>query len=1002
MTSRAQDEVSLRELWSSIVRYLRANLKRAIVMSLLSFVAGWLFNVYIMAVRYEGSVVGSGGTATTPGNTVQGGMYWGILSTVVFSLLTYGHQAGWGKLRDDLLSLPGTLRSTFASPAPGAWSMLLWGAAISLAAGAIIGPAVAGILGVGLLLLAPSPISAILGRLITRLWIGVLGVISPANKQRVGGLGGTFASVGGTAVGMFIAWQTGSTTTKVVLAGAAAVAAFLIATRKATPQGTAALFLVVGGLLVLRQVFEGVALADDGGWSECGDCSVVDWTRSPGADEVIRSGATGGVAAGAGAALGTGLGGAVAGLDGGDLPPRPDGEPPDGDDLPDRPDELPPLVDEYGEVMEVSDGTQVDADGNPIPPGLVRWDVPGEDTRWVSRDEAIDLVQEVRDSAAAQEQFDREVAEAADKNEAESRERAAARRAQEEAEAQERIAERERLEQWGERLAERDALVRRQELLEADSTRKNTDEGWWDMFYDEYQRGVQKDVSDLPGELHDLFGDAVRRVAEEVSDGENWRVLGETLRDSTIDAIRVAAGDQDKAREVAGNLRAGIERTAEVAGTLYAAAENAGLRGSVEAVAGAVLGAENWERATDPDTPVGERFVRAVWGVFDTGGVILGGGAALAGAADKVGDFVRGVDAASDAIRAVDTTADAVRATDAAGDAVRATDAAGDAVRATDAAGDAARATDAAGDASRARQIHDPHAPGTTPDDYIHNLPEGAMVDQNLIHHTGYTGEQLDGLRTVAREHNVVSGTRLTNMDSMRHVRDGTGIPKPVEIKTKTIGELDTYLGADPADRGLVGLFEPRRTPDEAYRAARESLEAAGRPVPDDLMEQIAKRHQLRSDEYADMADHLAATDNIAIDLNRGVVTDRYGNPYAGDIDPVFFRDATTGEYLSGERYLEVMETYQRSGVQGQHGAEVNLLGDLTRGMEPGSPEWHEAYEQAVKLQDKLGASHTSGTEVVVEMGPDGILRRGTHMGGGLPDAEGVRDIAAGLEGMAP
>ena len=35
-----------------------------------------------------------------------------------------------------------------------------------------------------------------------------------------------------------------------------------------------------------------------------------------------------------------------------------------------------------------------------------------------------------------------------------------------------------------------------------------------------------------------------------------------------------------------------------------------------------------------------------------------------------------------------------------------------------------------------------------------------------------------------------------------------------------------------------------------------------------------------------------------------------------------------------------------------------------------------------------------AGKEVVVEMGPDGIPRRSTYMGGGLPDAEGVRQTA--------
>jgi hypothetical protein len=172
--------------------------------------------------------------------------------------------------------------------------------------------------------------------------------------------------------------------------------------------------------------------------------------------------------------------------------------------------------------------------------------------------------------------------------------------------------------------------------------------------------------------------------------------------------------------------------------------------------------------------------------------------------------------------------------------------------------------------------------------------------------------------------------------------------------------------------------------------------------VPSDLRSVINERYRLRADEFASTDFGKLRSSGATVDPRRGVVLNANGVPFAGDIDPVFFRNATTGEYLNGDEYLKVLDSFKRSGAQGQHGAEINLMGDLTRGMEPGSPEWHEAYDKALELHTKLGASHTSGAEVVVEMGPDGILRRGTHMGGGLPDVEGVRDVASGLGGLAP
>lgn len=672
----------------------------------------------------------------------------------------------------------------------------------------------------------------------------------------------------------------------------------------------------------------------------------------------------------------------------------------------------PPLLDEDGNPMTVSNGNARDAAGSVVPAGMVEWVDGDGNVTWIPRSDAAERVAAEQAARRANEAWLGARAEEAQTTWMDNqRDQAGVRRAAEQAAARERVAEREKLDEWGRRIAGRDALDTRQRILEADSARRASASGWWDDFYDEYQRGIKEDMAALPGELYDATGDGIRWVHREVTDPENWRVAGETMWDSAKDAAGLAVGDRATTARVAGNVQAGAETASRIAGTLWEAARN-DPAGAAVGVARAVLGADNWERVIDKSVPVSERLGRAIWGVFDTGGTVMGIGAGGARvldaasdamrAADTVSDAARAADAISDAARAGETVADAARAADAASDAAHAADGIGDAARAADAAGDAARAGglgddairvsddaadaaragDAATDAGRVTRSGDVPRYATDPIDDIKHLPEGAeIIDPRLVDQTGYSPQQIAAMRNVAEKENVIIGARTTNMDSMRHIREGRAMPKPIEIKSKTISELDTYLGANPKDKGLVGYFEPQR-PDLSK-------------IPEDLHADVLARYDARATEYRELSgkiDTLVQKGELFPDKVRGVLIDsRTGLPYAGDIDPVFFKDAATGEYLSADRYLEVVERFKRSGAMGQHGAEVNIVGDLTMGKEVGSPEWREAYESAIELQTKLGKGHISGAETVVQMGPDGVLRRGPRFDTGLPVAEIAR-----------
>jgi hypothetical protein len=278
-------------------------------------------------------------------------------------------------------------------------------------------------------------------------------------------------------------------------------------------------------------------------------------------------------------------------------------------------------------------------------------------------------------------------------------------------------------------------------------------------------------------------------------------------------------------------------------------------------------------------------------------------------------------------------------------------------------------------------------------------------VDRNLANGTGYTGAQIDDMARFAKEENVIVGARSTNVDSMRHIRDGNAVPKPITIKSKTIGELDTYLGTRVEDKGLVGYFKPNKPdPDK---------------VPPHLWEKVQARFDARAKEYDELRD------TITKYVNDGKMVERDGKlhavirkadgttelkPFAGDIDGVYFKDAKTGEVIPpGERYDRLKagwtgntEAYNRrlaaesdwkrekpdfvpnywekSGAPGQHGVESNLVADITSPYKPGTPEYEKALAKARELHTKLADNHwKNGGETVMEMRPDGHLRRGVR-----------------------
>ena len=241
------------------------------------------------------------------------------------------------------------------------------------------------------------------------------------------------------------------------------------------------------------------------------------------------------------------------------------------------------------------------------------------------------------------------------------------------------------------------------------------------------------------------------------------------------------------------------------------------------------------------------------------------------------------------------------------------------------------------------------------------NEPPGSKIPPEHIRQTGYTPEQARELQRVAAEHDVIIGTRETNLDSTRWIESGEAIPKPMEIKAKTINELDELIGGPPADKkGLVGFFEPTEP-----------------PMPRDANPALWDRYDTRLDQWKQLEDEMSMMEGAGYQVRDGVVHKVYPDdtikPFAGDIDGVAILDGRTGAPLTGPRLQRVVEDLKNSGANLQHGVESSVVNDIvaheTAGLRRGSREYNEAFDHAMDkataLADKLNQSHLGGNEQV-------------------------------------
>jgi hypothetical protein len=201
-----------------------------------------------------------------------------------------------------------------------------------------------------------------------------------------------------------------------------------------------------------------------------------------------------------------------------------------------------------------------------------------------------------------------------------------------------------------------------------------------------------------------------------------------------------------------------------------------------------------------------------------------------------------------------------------------------------------------------------------------------------------------------ATSHGLVLVVRPTNPASVQHLENGA-LPKPQDIKAKTINDLDVELGAPKDSIGLVGYFKPE-LPTRS--------EGTGSSADDAHSPALVSRFNQRNQEYDELASKMKSladngeftvVDKVVHELNGQGVAAR---PVAGDHD-IYDLVRLDGRPLEEGDYLGEIEHLVGQDAGVTHGAHRY---------------WEPVTDFDKQISEKIIASHAPGGEPLVAYGP--------------------------------
>lgn len=300
---------SFGQLLGAVLHWIGSNFWRSITSAIFAGIVGYVANVLLMLLYYDGYVKTGSGPATGQGNLINGSLIWAFGSTTFFALWGYRRAVGGKRFWSELRGLPNVAQELIKADGPRAYVHLLWGAALALVTMQLVSPWLGGIMAIGVLGMLPSFLTRVLVGFGQSVWSWVASKFAPKSAEPPGAVSmvvGLIGSMIALAAGFFLPGGFMSLMMSVVFGAGA----YMLSRRDQPPGGTAALLLVCAGsalLVVLDLFMPGLALAHDGGLPE-NQGSIVIWWSSDGSKWLLWHAAAGGIAAGAGAPFGIAIG----------------------------------------------------------------------------------------------------------------------------------------------------------------------------------------------------------------------------------------------------------------------------------------------------------------------------------------------------------------------------------------------------------------------------------------------------------------------------------------------------------------------------------------------------------------------------------------------------------------------------------------------------------------------------------------------------------------------
>ena len=232
------------ELRQGTTSWVRRDLNRTLRVGAISFAVSWLVNFIV--ITNWGAALGNVIGGATNGTQGVGAAYMAIMSLVVTSLIVYGMEAGWSDLRKSFVAIPKAVGRMFRQHGVRMWSIIFWGTAVTLLTSGILDPTLAAAFGLGFLAFAPTAITGLLGKLITGVWMWVIGLVAPKARPHAPGLGGQLVGMVGAGFGFLLASQATETAFQLIAAGALVALSYFVLLNSSSKVTSTSAFMLIG------------------------------------------------------------------------------------------------------------------------------------------------------------------------------------------------------------------------------------------------------------------------------------------------------------------------------------------------------------------------------------------------------------------------------------------------------------------------------------------------------------------------------------------------------------------------------------------------------------------------------------------------------------------------------------------------------------------------------------------------------------------------------------